>query len=108
MHINAGEISKIIKEQIQNYEQRVDATETGTVLSVGDGIARVYGVQNAMSMELLEFPGGLLGMVLNLEEDNVGVALLGEGYPALKKAIRSNVPAASSPCRSAMRHGATF
>lgn len=78
MHINAGEISKIIKEQIQNYEQRVDATETGTVLSVGDGIARVYGVQNAMSMELLEFPGGLLGMVLNLEEDNVGVALLGE------------------------------
>ena len=76
--INAGEISKIIKEQIQNYEQRVDATETGTVLSVGDGIARVYGVQNAMSMELLEFPGGLLGMVLNLEEDNVGVALLGE------------------------------
>ena len=78
MHINAGEISKIIKEQIQNYEQRVDATETGTVLSVGDGIARVYGVQNAMSMELLEVPGGLLGMVLNLEEDNVGVALLGE------------------------------
>ena len=78
MHINAGEISKIIKEQIQNYEQRVDATETGTVLSVGDGIARVYGVQNAMSMELLEFRGGLLGMVLNLEEDNVGVALLGE------------------------------
>ena len=78
MHINAGEISKIIKEQIQNYEQRVDATETGTVLSVGDGIARVYGVQNAMSMELLEFPGGLLGMLLNLEEDNVGVALLGE------------------------------
>ena len=78
MHINAGEISKIIKEQIQNYEQRVDATETGTVLSVGDGIARVYGVENAMSMELLEFPGGVLGMVLNLEEDNVGVALLGE------------------------------
>ncbi|MDD6088197.1 MAG: F0F1 ATP synthase subunit alpha [Desulfovibrionaceae bacterium] len=78
MHINAGEISKIIKEQIQNYEQRVEAAETGTVLSVGDGIARVYGVENAMSMELLEFPGGLLGMVLNLEEDNVGVALLGD------------------------------
>ena len=78
MHINADEISSIIKSQIQNYEQRVDATETGTVLSVGDGIARVYGVQNAMSMELLEFPGGVLGMALNLEEDNVGVALLGE------------------------------
>ena len=78
MHINADEISSIIREQIRNYEQRVDASETGTVLSVGDGIARVYGVQNAMSMELLEFPGGLLGMVLNLEEDNVGVALLGD------------------------------
>lgn len=78
MHINADEISSIIREQIHNYEQRVDATETGTVLSVGDGIAHVYGVQNAMSMELLEFPGGLLGMVLNLEEDNVGVALLGD------------------------------
>jgi len=79
MHINADEISSIIKEQIQHFEQRVDAVETGTVLSVGDGIARVYGVQNAMSMELLEFPGGVLGMVLNLEEDNVGVALLGDG-----------------------------
>lgn len=78
MPINADEISSIIKGQIQNYEQRVDATETGTVLSAGDGIARVYGVKNAMSMELLEFPGGLLGMVLNLEEDNVGVALLGD------------------------------
>ena len=77
MHINADEISKIIKDQIAHYEQRVEVTETGTVLSVGDGIARVYGVQNAMSMELLEFPGGVMGMVLNLEEDNVGVALLG-------------------------------
>ena len=70
MHVNADEISSIIREQIHNYEQRVDAVETGAVLSVGDGIARVYGV--------LEFPGGLLGMVLNLEEDNVGVALLGD------------------------------
>ena len=78
MHVNADEISSIIREQIHNYEQRVDAVETGAVLSVGDGLARVYGVQNAMSMELLEFPGGLLGMVLNLEEDNVGVALLGD------------------------------
>ena len=78
MHVNADEISSIIREQIHNYEQRVDAVETGAVLSVGDGIARVYGVQNAMSMELLEFPGGLLGMVLNLEEDNVGGALLGD------------------------------
>ncbi len=77
MQIKAEEISNIIQEQIRNYEQRVDMSETGTVLYVGDGIARVYGVRNAMLMELLEFPGGLMGMVLNLEEDNVGVALLG-------------------------------
>ncbi|HRT71746.1 MAG TPA: F0F1 ATP synthase subunit alpha, partial [Syntrophales bacterium] len=60
------------------YEKKLDVSETGTVLSVGDGIARVYGVENAMAMELLEFPGGILGMVLNLEKDNVGVAILGE------------------------------
>ena len=78
MQIRAEEISKIIKDQIEGYEQRVEMSETGIVLYVGDGIARVYGVKNAMSMELLEFPGGLMGMVLNLEEDNVGVALLGD------------------------------
>ena len=78
MQIRAEEISKIIQEQIEGYEQRVEMSETGTVLYVGDGIARVYGVKNAMAMELLEFPGGLMGMVLNLEEDNVGVALLGD------------------------------
>ena len=77
MQIKADEISKIIEEEIQNYDQRVEMSEIGTVLYIGDGIARVYGVQNAMAMELLEFPGGVMGMVLNLEEDNVGVALLG-------------------------------
>ena len=76
--IKAEEISQIISEQIKSYEKKLDISETGTVLSVGDGIARVYGVQNAMAMELLEFPGGILGMVLNLEADNVGVAVLGE------------------------------
>jgi len=76
--IKAEEISQIISEQIKSYEKKLDISETGTVLSVGDGIARVYGVQNAMAMELLEFPGGILGMVLNLESDNVGVAVLGE------------------------------
>jgi F-type H+-transporting ATPase subunit alpha len=78
MQIKAEEISQIIESQIDNYESQVEMSETGTVLSVGDQIARVYGVKNAMAMELLEFPGGLMGMVLNLEEDNVGVALLGE------------------------------
>jgi F-type H+-transporting ATPase subunit alpha len=76
--IKAEEISQIISKQIKSYEKKLDISETGTVLSVGDGIARVYGVQNAMAMELLEFPGGILGMVLNLEADNVGVAVLGE------------------------------
>ncbi|EGJ49918.1 F0F1 ATP synthase subunit alpha [Desulfocurvibacter africanus] len=78
MQIKAEEISQIIESQIENYQAQVEMSETGTVLSVGDGIARVYGVQNAMAMELLEFPGGVMGMVLNLEEDNVGVAILGE------------------------------
>ena len=76
--IKAEEISQIISKQIKDYEKKLDISETGTVLSVGDGIARVYGVENAMAMELLEFPGGILGMVLNLEADNVGVAILGE------------------------------
>jgi len=78
MDIRAEEISQILKQQIKNYDARVAITETGTVLSVGDGIARVYGLENALAGELLEFPGGLKGMVLNLEEDNVGVALLGD------------------------------
>ncbi|MFH1075449.1 MAG: F0F1 ATP synthase subunit alpha [Pseudomonadota bacterium] len=78
MEIRAEEISQIIKDQIKDYEKKVDLSETGVVLSVGDGIARVYGVQNAMAMELLEFPGNIMGLCLNLEEDNVGVAIMGE------------------------------
>ncbi|MDC0667471.1 F0F1 ATP synthase subunit alpha [Nannocystis radixulma] len=77
MDIRADEISRIIKEQIQGYETKVSVEETGTVLTVGDGIARVYGLDNAMAGELLEFPHGVKGMILNLEEGNVGVALLG-------------------------------
>ncbi|WP_319777931.1 F0F1 ATP synthase subunit alpha [Maridesulfovibrio sp.] len=98
MQIKAEEISKIIEDQIQNYESKVEMSETGTVLYVGDGIARVHGVENAMAMELLEFPGGLMGMVLNLEEDNVGVALLGddtgikEGDPVKRTGKLFSVP----------------
>ena len=80
MEIRAEEISDIIKGQIQDYDKKVDVSETGTILSVGDGIARVYGVEKAMSMELLEFPHGIMGLVLNLEEDNVGVAIMGEDF----------------------------
>ncbi len=78
MQIKAEEISQIIEDQIKNYEQKMEMTETGVVLSVGDGIARVYGVENVMAMELLEFPGNVYGIALNLEEDSVGCALLGE------------------------------
>jgi F-type H+/Na+-transporting ATPase subunit alpha len=78
MQIKAEEISQIIKGQIKDYETKVDLSETGTVISVGDGIARIHGVENCMAMELLEFPGGVLGLALNLEEDNVGCAVLGD------------------------------
>jgi F-type H+-transporting ATPase subunit alpha len=78
MQLRAEEISSIIKKQIQNYEKAALTTETGTVLSVGDGIARVYGLEGAMAGELLEFPGNLMGLVLNLEADNVGSACFGE------------------------------
>jgi len=77
MEIRAEEISQIIKEQIKDYDKKVELSETGTILSVGDGIARVYGLEKAMALELVEFPGGVLGLVLNLEEDNVGVAIMG-------------------------------
>jgi F-type H+-transporting ATPase subunit alpha len=78
MDIRAEEISQVIRGQIKDYEKKIEMSETGTVLSVGDGIARVYGVENAMAMEMLEFPGGVYGLCLNLEEDNVGVAIMGD------------------------------
>ena len=78
MELKAEEISQIIKEQINDYEKKVELTETGVVLSVGDGIARIYGLEEVMALELVEFPGGILGLALNLEEDNVGVAVMGE------------------------------
>jgi F-type H+-transporting ATPase subunit alpha len=78
MQLRAEEISAIIKTQIQNYEKAALTTETGTVLSVGDGIARIYGLEGAMAGELLEFPGNLMGLVLNLESDNVGSVCFGD------------------------------
>ncbi len=78
MQLRAEEISQIIKKQIQSYEKTALTMETGTVLSVGDGIARIYGLDGAMAGELLEFPGGLMGLVLNLESDNVGAVLFGD------------------------------
>jgi F-type H+-transporting ATPase subunit alpha len=78
MQIKPEEITNIIKSQIEKYEAKVELSETGQVIQVGDGIARVYGLDNAMSLELLEFPGPVYGVVLNLERDNVGVALMGD------------------------------
>jgi F-type H+-transporting ATPase subunit alpha len=78
MQIRADEVSRILREQIQDYGKQVTVSETGTVLSVGDGIARVYGLDNAQSGELVEFANGTQGLVLNLEEDNVGVAIMGD------------------------------
>ena len=78
MNLRPEEISSIIKEQIKNYENKVELTDTGSVLKVGDGIASVYGLENAMAGELLEFPGEVYGMALNLEEDMVGAVMLGD------------------------------
>ena len=80
MEIGTAEISRIIKEQIRDYEKTVEIQEVGTVLSTGDGIARVYGLDKVAAGELLEFPHGIYGVALNLEEDNVGAALFGETH----------------------------
>ena len=75
--LKAAEVSAILKKQIEGFDSSASLDEVGTVLAVGDGIARVYGLSNAQYGELVEFDGGLEGIVLNLEEDNVGVVLLG-------------------------------
>ena len=80
MDIKPAEITDILKREIKEYDREVDVAETGTVLSAGDGIARVYGLENALAGELVEFENGLAGMVLNLEEDNVGIAVMGESH----------------------------
>ncbi len=77
MSLRADEISSLIQKQIQDFDSGIELKETGRVISVGDGIARIYGLENAMSGELLTFPGDLAGMVLNLEEDNIGAVILG-------------------------------
>jgi F-type H+-transporting ATPase subunit alpha len=99
MAINIGEISQIIRRQIEDYDRRVEVSETGTVVASGDGIARVYGLEKAMAGEMVEFPNsGTSGMVLNLEADNVGVAVLGssqkvrEGDPVRRTGRIIDIP----------------
>jgi F-type H+-transporting ATPase subunit alpha len=80
MDINTTEIRKLLQEQIDQFEMHLDVAEVGEVLEVGDGIARVSGLENVMANELVELPNGIYGMALNLEEDNVGLVLFGESY----------------------------
>ncbi len=82
--IKADEITKILRDQIANYEQSVAVDEVGTVISVGDGIARIHGLEKVMAGEMLEFPHDVVGIALNLEEDQVGAVLLGE-YTAIQE-----------------------
>src|SRR4030042_2570937 len=76
--IKAEEISELLKKQITDFEKKVDVSEIGTVTYIGDGVAKVYGLENCMAAELLEFPNGVFGMALNLEEESVGAVLFGE------------------------------
>ena len=78
MDVRAAEISAILKEQIKGFGTDAKVAEIGRILSVGDGIARVYGLENVQAGEMVEFPGGVKGMALNLERDNVGVVIFGE------------------------------
>ncbi|MFR6290924.1 MAG: F0F1 ATP synthase subunit alpha [Peptococcaceae bacterium] len=98
MNIRPEEISSILKNQIENYDKNIEASDIGTVIEVGDGIARVYGLKDAMVNELLEFPGGVQGMAQNLEEDNIGCVILGpykhikEGDPVKRTGRIVEVP----------------
>lgn len=84
MQIKPDEITQLLKVQLSNYEKKLDVSETGSVITVGDGVAKVYGLEKAMSGELVDFGGGVFGMVLNLEEDTVGIAVLGD-YTQIKE-----------------------
>ena len=77
-HIRADEITKILRQEIENYERAIDVTEVGSVISVGDGIARIHGLEKVMAGELIEFPHDVAGIAMNLEEDQVGSVLLGD------------------------------
>src|SRR3989338_4981143 len=78
MQIRPEEITQILKTQLSEFEKKLDVSETGTVIAVGDGVAKVYGLEKAMAGELVDFGSGVFGMVLNLEEESVGVAVLGD------------------------------
>src|ERR1700710_2958761 len=84
MAINVAEITSVLKKEIAEFEQKLQVSEVGTVIEVGDGIARIYGLTNAMAGELLEFEGGIMGQVFNLEEDSIGAVVFGD-YLGIKE-----------------------
>src|SRR5271154_3887021 len=104
MQIRPEEITQILKTQLASFEKRLDLSETGTVVTVGDGVAKVYGLEKAMAGELVDFGGGAFGMVLNLEEESVGVAILGddtlikEGSPVKRTGKIVQVPVGKELC----------
>ena len=101
--IRPDEISSIIKQQIESYEQDVQVSNVGTVLQIGDGIARIYGLEQAMAGELLEFEDGTVGIALNLEEDNVGAVLMGDGFGIQEgSTVKATAKIASIPVGEAL------
>lgn len=103
MSIKAEEISALIKKQIENYQSEIEVSDVGTVIQVGDGIARAHGLDNVMSGELVEFANGVMGLALNLEENNVGIVILWDRTQALKKATKYAVQVELWKCQSVKR-----
>src|SRR6266436_5291756 len=103
MAINVAEITSILKNEIANFEQQLQVSEVGTVIEVGDGIARIYGLRNAMSAELLEFQNGAMGQVFNLEEDSIGAVVFGD-YLGIKEGdpVKTPVRLLDAPVREAV------
>ena len=100
--INANEITELLRQQIENYEQRIQVDEVGTVISLGDGIARVHGLDKVMAGELIEFPHGVAGLAMNLDESEVGAVLLGD-YTLIKEGDEVKRTGTLCPCRWARR-----
>jgi len=107
MAINVAEITGILKREIAGFDQKLQINEVGTVIEVGDGIARVYGLRNAMSGELLEFENGVMGQVFNLEEDSIG-AVISATICRSRKAARSRAPVVCSKSPSVKRSSAAW
>ncbi len=108
MKLRPEEITAILKDRIENYDVETDLSEVGTVLQVGDGIARAYGLENAVAMEMLELEHGVVGLAFNLEEDDVGIALFGEWQHVKEgEPVRRSGKVASVPVGDALLGGSS-